>query len=74
MKINMVILFIVVGLSSCADLMNPKPYGSEIGLMKLNCQGMPNPQRNECLSDIPPEYNKYEEDRQKLLKDRAKNN
>jgi hypothetical protein len=71
MKFNMVILFIVVGLSSCAELMNPEPSGAEVGSMKLKCQGMSNPQRNECLSDIPPEDNRYEEDRQKLLNDRA---
>ena len=70
MKLNMVILIIVVGLSSCAEL-NPQPTESDVGLRKLKCQGMSNPQRNDCLNDIPPAYNKYQEDRQKLLKDRA---
>ncbi|RYY76261.1 MAG: hypothetical protein EOO52_01710 [Gammaproteobacteria bacterium] len=71
MKFNMLILIVVVSLSSCAEF-DAEPSGSEIGSMKLNCQGMSNPQRNECLSDIPPEYDKYQEDRQKLLKERAK--
>lgn len=70
MKLNLVIFIIVVGLSSCADF-DSQPNASDVSLKQLRCQGLPNPQRNECLSDIPPEYNKYEQDRQKLLRDRA---
>ena len=70
MKLNMVFFAIVIGLSSCAEL-DPQPTEADVGLLKLKCQGMPNPQRSECLSDIPPEYNKYQEDREKLLKDRS---
>ena len=69
MKLKMVIFAIVVGLSSCAEL-SQEPTASDINLRKLKCEGKPNPQRSECLSDIPPEYNKYQEDRQKLLNGR----
>jgi hypothetical protein len=75
MKLSIVI-FIIVGLSSCADGViyesNPKVYESERNISKLKCEGMPSPQRNECLQDIPPEYNKYQEEREKLLKERAR--
>lgn len=70
MKLHMVILIVVVSLSSCIEF-DPQPSGSEIGLRQLKCQGMSSPQRSECLSDIPPEYDKYQEDRRKLLEDRA---
>lgn len=65
MKINRVIFIGVVGLSSCAD---QQLYESERNGKKLECQRLPTPQRDECLNQIPPEYDKYEEERQKLLK------
>lgn len=70
MKLNMLIIISVVALSSCAEL-SSQPNAADVNLKKLNCQGMPNPQRNECLSDISPEYDKYQEDRKKLLQERT---
>ncbi|MFO1388096.1 MAG: hypothetical protein U1F02_02955 [Cellvibrio sp.] len=55
-----IVFFLVIFLSSCVG----QPLNeSARNTMKLKCQGLPIPQRNECLADIPPEYNKYQEDR-----------
>lgn len=67
MKLNMVIFIVVVGLSSCT---NQQVYESQRNSNKLECERLPKPQRDECLNHIPPDYNKYEEERQKLLKER----
>ncbi len=68
-KLNRVFFIAVIGLSSCAD----QPlYESERNGKKLECQRLPNPQRDDCLNQIPPDYNKYEEERQRLLKERIK--
>jgi hypothetical protein len=68
-KFNRVIFIVVVGLSSCAD----QPLGeSQRNGKKLNCLSLSNPQRDECLQNIPPDYNKYEQERQKLLNDKSR--
>lgn len=67
MKLNMVIFMVVVGLSSCT---NRQLYESQRNGNKLECDRLPTVQRDQCLNQIPPEYNKYEEERQKLLKER----
>jgi len=69
MKFNMLIFIIVVGLSSCA---NQEPNEAERNSKMLKCESLPNPQHDECLQDIPPDYNKYDQERQKLLKDKSK--
>ncbi len=69
MRFKLVIFMVVVGLSSCAD----QPLaGSERNGKMMDCQRLPNPQRAECLQDIPPDYNEYEQERQKLLKDKGR--
>lgn len=69
MKLNRVIFIVVVGLSSCTD---QQLYESQRNSNKLECERLIAPQRDECLKQIPPDYNKYEEERQKLLKERIR--
>lgn len=69
MKLNRVIFIVVVGLSSCTD---QQLYESQRNSNKLECERLITPQRDECLKQIPPDYNKYEEERQKLLKERIR--
>ena len=69
MKCRMGIFIAVIGLSSCAD----QPLsGAERNGKIFKCETLPNPQRDECLQDTPPSYTKYEEERQKLLKDKSR--
>ncbi len=75
MKLSMVI-FIVIGLSSCVNGViyesSPRLYESERNISKLKCQGLPAAQHKACLQDIPPEYDKYQEEREKLLEERIR--
>ena len=69
MKFNRIFFIIIVGLSCCAD---QPPSEAERNGRIFKCESLPNPQRNECLQDTPPSYTKYEEERQKLLKDKSR--
>jgi len=64
MKLNMVVFICVVGLSSCT---NQQLYDAQRNSNRLECDRLQTVQRDECLKRLGPEYNKYEEERQKLL-------
>ena len=68
MKLNMVAFIFVVGLSSCTD---QQLYESQRNSNRLECDRLQTVQRDECLKQLGPEYDKYEAERQKLLKDKA---
>jgi len=67
MKSNLAIFMFVAFLSSCTD---QQVYESQRNSNKLECERLPSPQRDDCMKKIPLDYNKYEEERQKLLKER----
>lgn len=64
MKLNRIIFIFIVGLSSCTD---QQLYESQQNSNKLECDRLQTVQRDECLKHLGPSYNKYEEERQKLL-------
>lgn len=65
MKLNRVVLVVVVGLSSCTD---QQLYESQQNSNRLECDRLQTVQRAECLKRLGLPYDKYEEERQKLLK------
>ena len=65
MKSNLGTLVLVVGLSSCT---NQQVYDSVQNSSQLECDKLQMVQREECLKRMAPSYEKYEAERQKLLK------
>jgi hypothetical protein len=64
-KLNVGIFLLIIGLCSCTD---QQLYDSQRNSNKLECDRLQTVQRDECLKRLGPEYNKYEAERQKLLK------
>lgn len=65
MKLILGILVLAVGLCSCT---NKQVYDSVQNSNKLECDKLQTVQREECLKRLAPEYDKYEAEREKLLK------
>ncbi len=65
MKSTLGVLLLVAGLCACT---NQQVYDSVQNGNKLECDKLQTVQRDECLKRIGPTYDKYEEDRKKLLK------
>lgn len=65
MKSTFGILALVFGLCSCT---NEQAYNSVQNGNQLECDKLQTVQRDECLKRMGPSYDKYEEERQKLLK------
>lgn len=65
MKAGFWILMLVVGLCSCT---NKQVYDSMQNSNQLECDKLQTVQRDECLKRMGPSYDKYEAEREKLLK------
>jgi hypothetical protein len=65
MKSNLSILALVVSLCACT---NEQVYDSVQASQRNECDKLQTVQREECLKRLAPSYDKYEKERQKLLK------
>ncbi|GGY67774.1 hypothetical protein GCM10011613_09970 [Cellvibrio zantedeschiae] len=67
MKSMLILVLAFAGLSACSDR---QMYNSIQTGNKNECDNLQHVQRQECLKRLGPSYEKYEEERKKLLKDK----
>lgn len=67
MKSTLWVFMIALGLCSCS---NQQMYNSVQTNQQNECDKLQTVQRQECLKQLGMPYDKYEEERQKLLRDK----
>lgn len=64
MKLSFGILLLILSICSCT---NKQVYNSVQSGNQLDCDKLQTVQRQECINRLGPSYDKYEEERKKLL-------